>query len=311
MTIISEPHILPPRSIAAAIGMFDGVHVGHKQVVSTLRYEAGLRGLKTGVITFAQHPQLVLNPNSDLCMIMPIDDRLKYLSELGLDYTILLNFDKSIAMLGAREFLQLVHNQYGVSLLVIGYNHRFGHNVEETFDDYVRYGAEIGVEIIKAEEYVGEYCPVSSSIIRRLISGGKVDDASHCLSRLFSIKGRVVHGFENGHKIGFPTANITPSCNAVIVPHRGVYAVRVKIEGCDKIFCGMANIGVRPTFNNGNSKSIEVHIFDFDEDIYGKDLTIEFVKFIRTERKMNSIDELQLQLMQDEKEARLILKNNI
>lgn len=309
MTIIKQPDILPLRSIAATIGMFDGTHLGHQHVMAMLCREATKRGLKAAVITFAKHPQLLFSPDSDLRMIMSLDDRLAHLAELDVDYAILLDFDRALSQLSASEFIRFIRDHYGISLLIIGYNHRFGHNREESFNDYVLHGKELGVEIIKADEYFGEYYPISSSIIRRLISSGKVDDAAKCLSRPFKMHGRVIHGFQNGRKLGFPTANITPTDADIIIPHQGVYAVNVVLDS-GEVYGGMANIGIRPTYNNGETPSIEVHIFNFNGDLYGTVITIEFVKFIRSEYKMNSIEELRQQLIIDAKEVHKILNDN-
>lgn len=293
---------------AAAIGMFDGVHLGHMEIIRCLKEEASKRGLETAVISFRNHPQLFFKKDSDLKMLMSLDDRLRKLSDAGVDTIILFDFDKPLSQLSAYDFIKKIRDEFGVSLLMIGFNHRFGHNKSDNFYDYCRYGKELGVEIIKGKEYAGIYCPVSSSIIRKLILAGKVDDAMKCLGVPFTLKGKVVHGFKKGREIGFPTANIIPENDRAIIPHNGVYAVNVILENGER-YGGMVNIGTRPTFTDEKKISIEVNIFDFAGDIYGQNLTLEFIKFIRSETKMESVEMLIKQLKSDEVDARHILKN--
>lgn len=293
---------------AAAIGMFDGVHLGHMEIIRGLKKEASKRGLETAVISFRNHPQLFFKKDSDLKMLMSLDDRLKKLSAAGVNTIILFDFDRTLSQLSAYDFIKKIRDEYGVSLLMIGFNHRFGHNKSDNFYDYCRYGKELGVEIIKGKEYSGTYCPVSSSIIRKLILSGKVDDVMKCLGTPFTLKGTVVHGFKKGREIGYPTANILPENDCVIIPHNGVYAVKVILEDGRK-YGGMVNIGTRPTFTNEKKISIEVNIFDFSEDIYGQNITLEFIKFLRSEIKMESVGMLIEQLKSDEVNARSILKN--
>jgi riboflavin kinase/FMN adenylyltransferase len=190
-------------------------------------------------------------------------------------------------------------------MLVVGYNHRFGHQRGETFEDYRRHGEALGVQVVKAPEYLGEYAPVSSTIVRSLIAAGKVKDAMHCMGRPFTLSGRVVHGFHNGRGIGFPTANVGETDPDILLPHNGAYAVLAHVNGL--VLQGMANIGKRPTLDNGDNISIEVNLFDFDDDIYGMDITLEFISFLRLEFKMCSIDELKHQLTLDRSNAQRLL----
>ena len=164
---------------------------------------------------------------------------------------------------------------------------------------------ELGIDVVKAPEYLGEYAPVSSSIIRRLIASGKVDDAMRCMGRPYTLSGKVVHGFHNGRGIGFPTANVGEIPADLILPHKGAYAVMVKVD--DEWHQGMVNVGVRPTLDNGTQLSVEVNIFDFDGDIYGKPITLQFIKFLRLEFKLGSIDELRAQLTRDRNTSHQIL----
>ena len=266
---------------------------------------AAQRHLKSAVITFAQHPQAVLRPDSDIKMLMTVPDKVAEIGRHGIDVTVLLNFTYELSLNNSRQFLQLLRDRYGVAVLVVGYDHRFGHDKSETFADYVRHGKELGIDVVKAPEYLGEYAPVSSSIIRRLIASGKVDDAMRCMDRPYTLSGKVVHGFHNGRGIGFPTANVGEIPTDLILPHKGAYAVMVKVD--DEWHQGMVNVGVRPTLDNGTQLSVEVNIFDFDGDIYGKPITLQFIKFLRLEFKLGSIDELRAQLTRDRNTSRQIL----
>ena len=305
MKIIGSDTQLEPGTTIATIGMFDGVHLGHATLLDFLKEQARQRGLESAVVTFAQHPQAVLHPEAGIKMIMTVDDKLKLIARHGIDCTVLLDFTRELSLLDSSRFIELLRDRYGVAALVAGYDHHFGHNKQETFADYVRHGRELGVDIVKAPEYLGAYAPVSSSIIRKLIASGKVDDAMHCMGHPYSLAGKVVHGFHNGSGIGFPTANVGELDPTLILPHRGAYAVMVDVGG--KHLKGMVNVGVRPTMHNGHRLSIEVNIFDFDGDIYGMPIKLEFIKFLRLEFKLGSIEELRAQLTRDRAQSVKIL----
>lgn len=189
--------------------------------------------------------------------------------------------------------------------MVIGYDHRFGHNRSEGFDDYVRYGRELGMEVILAQAYSTDAMSVSSSAVRRLLLEGNVSEAANCLGYHFFLNGTVVNGYHVGRKIGFPTANLCVNDSEKLVPADGVYAVYVFLG--EKKHTGMLSIGYRPTLNNGIDRSIEVHIFNFDADIYDQPMRLSFVRRTRPELKFDSIDELIAQLHKDEAEITAIL----
>jgi len=296
---------LEAGSTAAAVGMFDGVHRGHVMLVDFLKRQAAAAGLQSLVITFTTHPQQVLRPDAPVPLIMSLERRLAALQDLQPDLLLPLDFTLPLSRLDALQFIQLLRDRYGVRLLVVGYNHRFGHNRSETFADYVRHGQQLGVQVIKAPEYLGQYAPVSSTIIRRLIAAGKVDDAMGCLGRPYTLSGTVVHGFHNGSRLGFPTANVGGIDPAVVLPHQGAYAVLATVNG--KVWQGMANIGHRPTLDNGDQVSIEVNLFDFKGDIYGAAIDIAFIRFLRLEFKMCGIEELRQQLTHDRQQAQSLL----
>ena len=307
MKILGENDRLPAGSTVATIGMFDGVHLGHATLVDFLKQQAADQGKQSLLITFLRHPRQVLHPDEPFKLIMPLDERLKQIEALGPDLLLQLDFTAEFAKLDSSQFIELLRDRYGVSLLVAGYNHRFGHNRGETFRDYCRHGEQLGVKMVKAPEYLGPYAPVSSTIVRGLIAAGRVVDAMHCMGRPHMIRGKVVHGFHNGRGLGFPTANVGKIDPQLLLPHNGAYAVLAHVDG--QVLQGMANIGKRPTLDNGDQLSIEVNLFDFDDDIYGKDITLEFISFLRLEFKMCGLEELKHQLTLDRDNAKRILND--
>ena len=304
---MGENDRLPQGSTVATIGMFDGVHRGHVTLVDFLKQQAEAQNKQSLVITFMRHPRQVLHPDDNLKLIMPLEDRLAQIEALSPDLLLPLEFTPELSKLGSEQFIELLRDRYGVNVLVTGYNHRFGHNNRETFEDYCRHGERLGVKVVKAPEYLGKYAPVSSTIVRGLIAAGRVVDAMHCIGRPFALKGKVVHGFHNGRGLGFPTANVGEVDPQMLLPHNGAYAVLAYID--NQMLQGMANIGKRPTLDNGSKLSIEVNLFDFDEDIYGKEITLEFISFLRLEFKMCGLDELKKQLTHDRDNAKRLLQD--
>ena len=289
--------------------MFDGMHLGHITLINALKEEASKRGQSSAIVTFRQHPQEVVNPSRPPRAIMTLDKKVEAIEACSPTFLILLDFNERLSKLSAREFMELLHQQYNVTTLVMGYNHRFGHERNTTFAHYVEQGRLAGVEVIKAPEYLGQYAPVSSSIVRQLIAGGRVEDAMNCMGHPFELSGTVVHGFHNGRGIGFPTANVGEISPSIILPHNGAYAVMVYVDGA--WHKGMVNIGRRPTLDNGDDISIEVNIFDFDSDIYGKPITLHFIRFLRLEFKLGSIEQLRQQLTHDKQLSITILDKYI
>jgi len=305
MRILGENDRLPLGSTVATIGMFDGVHLGHALLVDFLNRQAASLGKQSLVITFKRHPRQVLQSDSSFRLIMPLEDRLAQLETLNPDLLLAMDFTRELAQLDSSQFIELLRDRYGVNVLVAGYNHRFGHNREETFADYCQHGSSLGVEVVKAPEYLGQYAPVSSTIVRSLIAAGRVKDALHCMGRPHVIKGKVVHGFHNGRGLGFPTANVGEIDPSLLLPHNGAYAVLAHVKGLE--LQGMANIGKRPTLDNGDQLSIEVNLFNFEDDIYGEDISLEFISFLRLEFKMCGLEELKRQLTLDRSNAQRLL----
>lgn len=298
----SEEELKPS---VATIGFFDGVHLGHRFLIEQVCEVATARGLASSVITFPIHPRKVMQPGFHPELLTTCDEKVALLADTGIDYCFMLDFTLELAQLSAKQFMEILKKHYRIQALVIGYDHRFGHNRSEGFEDYVRYGHEQGIEVVLAQAYSNKDITISSSIIRRLLLEGNVSEAATCLGYHFFLDGTVVEGYHVGHKIGYPTANLHVTDPEKLVPADGVYAVYVFLG--ERKYKGMLSIGYRPTLNNGTDRSIEVHIFDFNEDIYNQPMRISFVRRTRSELKFDSIEELVEQLHKDAIEATAIL----
>lgn len=292
----------------ATIGFFDGVHKGHQYLIRQVVEEAECTGGTPVCVTFANHPRSVVEQMKGNSFAMKLlttqEEKVMMLKGLGIQEVSLLEFTPEIAMMSAYDFMsQVLKREMGVGVLVIGYDHRFGHNRSEGFDDYVRYGEEIGIRIVRAQAYEEDGITVSSSLIREMLLQGRIADSRQLLGYDYFLEGVVVNGFHVGRRIGYPTANVEVASDK-LVPCDGVYAVRVDVDGV--IYGGMLNIGWRPTFN-GNHRTIEVHLFDFDSNIYSEHIRIYFIDFIRPERRFDSPEALVSQLAEDEQQARKVL----
>ncbi len=272
----------------ATIGMFDGVHRGHQFVLRHVVDEAQRRGLHSMAVTFDRQGAPTLTP---------LADKLRLMAQCGIERTEVLTFDDALKQLTARQFMaDVLQARYDVRVLMIGYDNRFGHNRAEGFDDYVRYGRELGMDVLQLPAE-GTVC---SSMIRQLLTNGDVAAAAEALGYAYTISGRVAHGEHVGTQMGFPTANLVPDCATQLLPAPGVYAVRVGTHG------GMMNIGTRPTFD-GHQQTLEVNIFDFDDDLYGREISVSFVQRLRDEKYFDSPEALIHQLRIDSQQAKHIL----
>lgn len=296
---------LPP--CVATIGCFDGVHRGHRYLIRQVTQIGQEKGLHTTLITFPVHPRQVMQSDYQPQLLSCLPQKEALIQTLQVDYCLMMAFTRGLSELSAYEFMKLLHERFNVCVLVIGYDHRFGHNRTETFKDYCRYGAELGIEVTQARALVEDGVSVSSSVIRNLLNNGEIAEANHYLSYRYFLDGTVIDGYKMGRKLGFPTANLQPSCPNKLIPAEGVYAVYVYID--EVRYMGMLNIGYRPTVHNGENRSIEVYIIDFSGDIYHKQIRIEFMERIRREQKFESINALISQLNQDKDTVIRILGN--
>lgn len=291
----------------ATIGFFDGVHRGHRYLIDQMITVAKEAGMESTIITFDRHPRQVIHSDYLPQMLSTFEEKKALLENTPADHIEVLSFDEQLATLSAHDFMkQVLHERLNVCKLVIGYDNRFGHNRSEGFEDYVRYGQELGIEVIQAMPFCEPNKEaISSSYIRACLLVGNVWGANEALGYAYSLTGRVTDGFHEGRKIGFPTANLNTDGIGKLVPAPGVYAVHVQLENEQHLRLAMMNIGTRPTFD-GHSQTLEVHIFDFDGDLYGQQLRVVFDRRIRNEMKFSSPQELARQLEKDKEEVRRI-----
>lgn len=283
---------------ALTVGMFDGVHTGHRHLLHLLQSEASRRGLRPLVVTFDRHPRQALGGQMEL--LMHHDYRLRTLESLGFD-VVVIRFDAPMATLSACEFTRkYLHKQLGMKLLVLGYDNRFGSRQKDDFDQLPALAQELGFDIVQDEAVSVEGLTVSSTKVRQALIEGQVKLAQKLLGEEYTLTGNVVPGRHVGHTLGFPTANV--QIEAQLLPMEGAYAIRARIEGQPDTLHGMVNIGPQPTFGSEN-KTVEVHLFTPCGDLYGRRLSISFVARLRDIRRFDSPEALVAQLKEDQKRS--------
>lgn len=286
------------KNVVVTIGTFDGVHLGHKVIINQLKKAAQELGGESVLLTFFPHPRMVVFPDdNELKLLNTIEERKGLLEKAGIDHLIIHPFSKAFSRLTALEFVRdILVNRLNVKKVVIGYDHHFGRNREGSFEDLVEFGELYGfsVEEIPAQDI--QQINVSSTKIRTSLLAGEIHAATQFLGYPYFINGTVVKGDKIGREIGFPTANIKPDETYKLIPKNGVYAVKVVVNKNE--YDGMLNIGIRPTLK-GKNETIEVNIFDFDEEIYGQQIQIKFYERIRDEQPFEDLNELKNQLSID------------
>ena len=286
--ISSQPSIL-------TLGTFDGVHKGHRKIISNLKSEAKTNNLRSIILTFFPHPRNIVS-SEIIKSISTIDEKIKIFSDLGIDELIIQKFDKSFASMDAKEFIELLVNNLKIKKIIVGYNHRFGKNRSADINVLKDFSLKYDFEVLEIKAFEVENIKISSTKIRDAIQQGNIKLCNNYLGYNFNINGDVVKGKSIGKSLGFPTANIKIVEEYKIMPKNGVYLVRCFFEK-EKLY-GMMNIGFNPTFGS-NDKTLEVNIFDFDKDLYGETIRIEFLNFIREEIKFENVELLQNQLIKD------------
>lgn len=293
------------QGYCAAIGFFDGVHRGHLYLIEQVKAEAARRGLQPIVITFEEHPRLALSHTHYWPELLTInEEKLHLLKKAGLAGCAMLHFDLKMSTLTSREFMQTVlREELGVRCLIVGYDHHFGSDLSAGYKDYVRYGRELGIDVLRERRYDVQDVQVSSSAIRRFLTGGDVATAMACLGRPYLLKGTVVRGHQAGTRLGYPTANLRPLCAEQLVPGRGVYAARATVGGFS--YTAMVNVGWRPTLDNGHDQTIEAHLLDYTGGpLYGEEIALTFFRRIRDEHRFDSLEALKAQLGVDARAVR-------
>ena len=309
MKLITRPDT--SRRRIAAVGMYDGVHPGHRFLIDYLNAEARSRGLAPADVTFSRHPMSLVHPLEAPALLSTLEDKVDALGRAGAEDVIVLSFNDRLRRLPAEDFLRLLHTSFGIDALVLGFNNRFGHDGPEGIERYREIGDRIGVDIVSAPEYRGPGAPVSSSRIRRLLHEGQTREAARLLGHPYAMRGRVEGGNKVGRTLGYATANLRTLSPDILIPKPGVYAVYITTPDGEHRM-GMLNIGYRPTVSDAKTDgdgqlTIEAHILDYQGYLYGEDITVEFVEYMRPERKFDTLDRLRSQLATDEKKARKIL----
>ena len=315
--MILSPKIHLSTPSAATIGCFDGVHRGHQMLVQMMVCEARQRGLKPIAVTFDRLPRQLFDPSFHLQLLSTLEEKEACLKALGVEEVIVLPFTHQLAALSAEAFMrEILRGQLSVELLVTGYDHRFGHDRSEGFDDYVRYGQLLGIDVVRGDvAMMDDQMAVSSTVIRQMLAEeGRVEMMSDVLTRRYTLSGRVVSGEHIGHELGFPTANLEPDSQEKLIPASGAYAVWAMVDSgitnpSEQRMPAMMNIGTRPTFE-GKQQTLEVHILKDVGNLYGQKMTVEFVSRLRDEQRFDTREALIAQLKNDRQTTEAILLND-
>ena len=295
------------QSSVLTIGTFDGVHIGHQKIIQRLNEIKNGDVERSMILTFYPHPRRVLDQSNDIKMLTTMDEKIQLLEKFGLNDLIIEPFTKEFSRLSALDFVRdILVNQLHLKQLVIGYDHHFGKNREGNFDQLTEFGDlyDFSVEKISAQEI--ESVSVSSTKIRKAIEAGDMSTANKYLGYNYLLTGDIIKGQGIGRKINFPTVNLNIAEDFKLIPKKGVYVVRAYFN--DTYNFGIMNIGFRPTVG-GSGQTIEIHLLDFNEDLYGNKMQIEVLSRLRDEKKFESLDELAIQISKDETSARKWLTN--
>lgn len=310
MKLINHIEDLPELNYAVVTsGTYDGVHYGHRKILKKVVDTAKSHNGESVVLTFWPHPRYVLGKDAeDLKLLTTFEEKATLMEETGIDYLVKIHFTREFSELSSSEFIQsILIEGLQTRKLIIGYDHRFGRNQEGSFQYLKEHQEELGFEVEEIARQDIDDVTISSTKIRQALQEGNVAQANSYLGHDFTISGLVTKGDQVGRQIGFPTANIYVTESTKIIPGDGVYAVYVMID--DEKYRGMLNIGMRPTLS-GKQKTIEVNIFDFDEDIYGQMIQVRFIQLLRKEKKFENLEELKSQLLQDKQNVMKIFEEN-
>lgn len=285
------------------VGTFDGVHCGHQGVIDLMCNVARAQQLRVVVVTFDPHPQIVLAraDRDPLLLLTTIEERCEQLAAAGVDDVVILPFTREFASTSAEDFVHSLTSMINVQHFFIGHDHAFGRDRGGNEELLQRMGAELGFAVSKIPPLVTTGVVVSSTLVRTAIKNGRVEEASEMLGRPYSVRGQIVRGDGRGRQLGFPTANVVPADPHKLLPASGVYVVSMMLNGAE--YYGMANIGVRPTFTSDTVPTLEVHLLDFDNDIYDSTVDVRFHMRLREERKFGSREEFLTQIEQDKQQT--------
>ena len=307
MTIINNVEAFRCEPNVATMGFFDGVHLGHAYLVRKMIEKAHQENKKSVVVTFDQHPRIVLQQDFQPKLLTSFEERISLLARLGCDYVVVLPFTKRLAQFSAKDFLRdVLRDKINTQVLVVGHDHRFGRYREDSFAKYSEEAEQLGMSVVRTDALQASGMTVSSSAIRHELERGNVEKANAMLGHSFLIDGTVVDGQKIGRKMNFPTANVALKEPLKILPANGVYSAKIHVKGKD--YDGMLNIGIRPTVDGrADDTTVECHIFDFDDNVYGEEINVYPLNFVREERKFESIDALAAQLQKDKEHVLRLL----
>ncbi|MFO7369640.1 MAG: bifunctional riboflavin kinase/FAD synthetase [Bacteroidales bacterium] len=303
---ISQFHASNP---VVTIGIFDGVHRGHVEILRRIRELSSVYNGESVVITLWPHPRFVLQPeNTELRLLSSLDEKTELIARHGIDNLIILPFDRDLANITYDRFVSdYLVERIGARYVVVGFNHHFGKDRKGTFENLQISAREHGIKAERLKQVIIDNTHVSSSVVRHMIEEGRIGAANNILGYPYFIQGKVVEGIKLGRKLGYPTANILLSEPGKLLPRNGVYAVVAKIDG--HVHKGMLSIGIRPTIDlPRHDRTIEVNLFDFDNDLYGKQIRISFLEWLRSEKKFDSLQELKEQIATDKEEIISLFK---
>ncbi|MDN3550270.1 bifunctional riboflavin kinase/FAD synthetase [Mucilaginibacter aquaedulcis] len=294
------------KNAVVTIGTFDGVHIGHRKIISRIKELADSIGGETVILTFFPHPRMILHPEDEsLKLITTIDEKAKLMGQLGVDHLIITPFSRDFSNQTAEGYIRdVLVNKIGTKKIVIGYDHRFGKDRQGGLDDLLRLSPVYGFDVVEIPEQDINEVAISSTRIRSALLSNQIDLANSCLGYPFFITGTVIRGDQLGRELGYPTANIVVAEKYKLIPADGIFAVTVNVAG--EQHKGMAYIGSRPTVN-GVTRNIEVNIFDFNQDIYNQVISMEFHHYVRGDVKFESLDQLKTQLAKDKEDVLALL----
>ncbi|MBI4187215.1 MAG: bifunctional riboflavin kinase/FAD synthetase [Chloroflexi bacterium] len=295
--------VSPDRDTLLTVGVFDGVHLGHKHLLSQLKELARQRDLLSGVVTFRQHPQEVLSPQTRLSFLSDLDQRARLLQNEGVEVVVVLSFTPELAQLGVRQFITLLRKHLRMRGLVVGPDFALGQGREGDINTLRKLGQEMDFSVTVVPPVIMGGEVVSSTAIRRALAEGNMKKVIALTGRPFSLHGRVVAGEGRGMKLGFPTANLDTDRKQAL-PADGIYATWAHVD--DKVYQSVTNIGKRPTFN-GSQRTVEVYLLDFDGNLYGRDMRIDIVERLRSEKRFDNVEALKKQMADDVKRGKSIL----
>jgi riboflavin kinase/FMN adenylyltransferase len=297
------------RNAVITIGTFDGVHLGHQKIIQQLKEEAGSVSGESVLITFHPHPRHIIHPDLNLPELTTLEERIQLLRKYGIDNLVVVPFTEKFAALTAEKFIQeFLVDKFHPHKIIIGYDHKFGNKREGDFHLLEKWSSHFHYEVKEIDEQLIQESIISSTKIRTALLNTEIEKANQFLGHPYSFTGKIVLNNQTGRSIGFPTANLEISEKNKLIPAIGVYTVTAELEGDSTRLKGMMNIGVRPTVN-GQSRSIEVHLFDFNQDIYDRHLTVWMHHFLREEKKFSGLDTLKQQLKSDQTESLKLLES--